>query len=204
MGQGMAGSSLKRGLAVLGTALALAACGPAVRLPLYSAYESTGSFGYSERQLAERRFLVSYDAPIVATYAYPDGQRRQEVEQEVARAYDLALWRAAELALAADYPALTVEERDRDVRIEVFGGPYASPFYGYFYSPFPFAHHGRPHGLMSPAFQHGFYEPYAELIVTVTITVEFSDSVGSGALDAGATLDRLRAQYPDAVAPSAN
>ena len=144
------------------------------------------------------------DAPIVATYAYPDGQRRQEIEQEVARANDLALWRAAELALAADYPALTVEERDREVRIEVIGGPYASPFYGYFYSPYPFGHHGRPHGLMSPAFQQGFYEPYAELIVTVTITVEFAESVGSGALDAGATLDRLRAQYPGAAAPGAD
>jgi hypothetical protein len=205
MGRGIAGSGLRSRLAVLGTALALVACAPAVRLPLYTSLESTGSFGYAERQLAERRFLVSYDAPVVATYAYPGGQRQQEVEQEVALAYDMALWRAAELALAAGYPALTVAERDREVRVEVFGDPYydpfASPFYPFFYPPFPFTHHGPLYGHLPHPFYYGYQEPYAELIVGVAITVEFIESVGPGALDARATLDRLRAQYPDAVPP---
>jgi len=200
MGRGIAGSRLRAGLAAA-AALALAACVQALHLPLYTPLESTGSYGYAERQLAERRFQVSYDAPVVATYAYPGGQRQQEVEEKVAVAYDLALWRAAELALAAGYPALTVTERDRDVRVEVFGDPYASPFYPFYYPPFPFTHHGPRYGLLPHPFYPGYYEPYAELIVGVTITVEFLDSVAPGALDAGATLDRLRGQYPEAVAP---
>lgn len=190
--------------ALVAAALALAVCAPVERLPLYTPLELAGDFGYDEERLSERRFKVIYHAPIVATYAYSSGQRQQEVDQEVALAYDMALWRAAELALEVGYRALTVLGRDNDARIEVFGDPYYDPFvypgYPSFYPPYPFSHYGPPFGLLSHPFYPSYYEPYAELMVSVTITVAFGENLEAGALDAQGTLDRLRAQYPDAVA----
>ncbi len=204
MARGIVGSSTTRRLAAVAAALALAACAPVERYPLYTPLEVAGTFGYDEQRLSERRFRITYHAPIVATYAYSRGQRQQEVEQELALAYDLALWRASELALELGYPALTVAERDNDTRIEVFGEPYYDPFvypgYPFLYPPYPFSHYGPPFGLRPHPFYPSYYEPYAELMVSVTITVEFEESAGTGALDAQGTLDRLRAQYPDAVA----
>ena len=122
---------------------------------------------------------------------------------------DLALWRAAELALEVGYPALTVSERDNDTRVEVFGDPYYDPFvypgYPFLYPPYPFFHYGPPFGHLRHPFYSSYYEPYAELMVSVTITVTFGgglggEDLGAGALDAQATLERLREQYPDAVA----
>ncbi len=188
--------------AALVAALAFAACAPIERYPLYTSLEAAGSFGYEEQRLSERRFRVTYHAPIVATSAYSSGQRRQEVEQEVALAYDMALWRAAELALEVGYPALTVAERDNDTRIEVFGDPYYDPFvypgYSLLYPLYPFSHHGPPFGLLPQPFYPSYYGPFAELMVSVTITVELGAS--AGALDAQGTVERLREQYPDAVA----
>lgn len=205
MARGIVGSSRTGRLAALvAAALVFAACAPLERLPLYTPLEVAGSFGYEEQRLSERRFRVTYHAPIVATYAYSSGQRRQEVAQEVALAYDLALWRAAELALEAGYPALTVAERNNDSRVEVFGDPYYDPFvypgYPFLYPPYPFFHYGPPFGHLRQPFYSSYYQPYAELMVSVTITVAFGEDQGAGALHARTTLERLREQYPDAVA----
>lgn len=77
------------------SALTLTACASA---PVPREAAGPYSEGYVERALAADRYLVSYRM---------DGADYQ-------RAYDLALWRAAQLSLEKGYPAFEVVNRDSD------------------------------------------------------------------------------------------
>jgi hypothetical protein len=77
------------------SALTLAACASA---PVPREAAGAYSEGYTERALSADRYLVSYRM---------DGADYQ-------RAYDLALWRAAQLSLEKGYPTFEVVDRDSD------------------------------------------------------------------------------------------
>lgn len=173
-------------------ALAIAGCAPEARYPLYTALEVAESFGYAEERLSETGYRVSYSAPVRRTYAYGGEERQQEAEQRLALAYDLALWRAAELALAHGYPAFEVSGRDNAVEVEIR--------HDYYH---PFLHHGHHfhHGFF-PHHLHGYYDRYARLAARVSIAVDFRAAPDADRLDAKATLERLKARYPDAAGPA--
>jgi hypothetical protein len=77
------------------SALSLAACASTPK-----PREANGAYaeGYTERALSANRYLISYRM---------DGADYQ-------RAYDLALWRAAQLSLENGYPAFEVVSRESD------------------------------------------------------------------------------------------
>jgi hypothetical protein len=77
------------------SALTLAACASS---PTPREAQGAWSEGYSERALSADRYLISYRM---------DGADYQ-------RAYDLALWRAAQLTLEKGYPAFEVVNRESD------------------------------------------------------------------------------------------
>ncbi len=179
---------------VLAGALAVAGCAPEARYPLYSPLELAESFGYSEQQLSETGYRVSYSAPIRRTYAYRGEKRQQQAEERLALAYDLALWRAAELALANGYPAFEVSDRDNSVQVDIRNE---------YYHHYPFFHHGlHHHPGFFPHHFYGYYDRYAELAARVSIAVGFRDAPAAESFDAQATLKRLRAKYPDAAGPA--
>ncbi len=170
----------------------LAGCAPVPVFPLYTSVQVAGSFGYAEQRISDTRYRVTYTAPVRTTYAYGGERRDQDTDRQVALAYDLALWRAAELALAHGYPAFRVAERTNDIQVDVRHDEY--------YDPFPdFGFHHR-YGLIP----HGYpiyYPSYAYLAAGVTLAVEFRRAGAGDTFDARATRERLRAQYAPATAP---
>ncbi len=177
----------------------LAGCVAGIPVPLYSPIEVGLSFGYSDAALSDTRYEVTYVAPTRTTYVYGGEQRSRESERQVELAYDMALWRAADLALARGFPAFRVAERNNDARVDVR--------YEYYddgpYDPF-FDHRGHFHyGPFSSFTYPRSSDRYALLSARVTIV---ADLVGEGepdAFDARMTRDRLREKYPQAVGPEA-
>jgi len=170
----------------IGALLLLAACAtqPA---QLYVPFGQFGDYGFAEEQLSETRLRVRYEAPTRTTHDAGRIERERQAGGRVALAYDMALLRAAELALALGFPAFSVSQRQNDVAVDVdrdypyFGDPFL------FHSPF----HRRRH-LHRPA----FYFPQSTVGAGVTLLVELKRTAGDDALDAAATATRLRAKYP--------
>ena len=187
-------SAMRSGGLALAAALTIAGCAPEARHPLYTPLTLAESFGYSEQRLSETSYKVTYSAPVRRTYAYGREERKQETEERLALAYDLALWRAAELALAHGYPAFEVSNRDNSVQVDIRSD---------YYRHDPFLYHGHHfgHGFFPHHF-YGFYDRYAELAARVSIAVDFRAAPDGDRLDARATLKRLRAKYPDAAGPA--
>ncbi len=179
-------------LAALALIAALAGCVAGPRLPLMSPLDAGAGYGYSHDRLADDRFEVSYLGRDMRTSL---NKSKRDVDAETARdlAYDLALWRAAELATQNDYPAFTVESAKSDLEVEIVDdGPYFGHF-GYFYAD---------------RFYHpGFYSPHAYggvfrsawLQARATLTVVMHAAMREGAHEAAATAERLQAKHPDAL-----
>ena len=173
---------------------ALAGCQAGPPLALMSPLEAGGGYGYSERQLSERRYEVSYLGPITRTS--PNRTKREE-DSETARslAYDLALWRAAALASQNDFAAFRVENTGTELEVEVIDeGPF-----------FPHYNFLRPHGFHDagerdfPGYSAVFRSAW--LRARVTLTVAMQATISDDAFDAAATVKRLRDKHPSAVAP---
>ena len=170
---------------------ALAACQTGPRLPLMSPLEEGGHYGYSERQLSENRYEVVYVGPSVRTWL---DREKREVDVESARnlAYDLALWRAAELAKEHEFAAFTVEDRHSDVEVEIIDeGPWI-PHYG-------FRHH-RQFGFYG-IHDYGLAYRSAWLQASATLTVVMQTEVSEDGFDAAATAQRLKKKRPEALEP---
>lgn len=105
---------MKTLLSISLAALALGACASDVKPK-----EARGAYseGYTEHALSSNRYLISYRM---------DGADYQ-------RAYDLALWRAAQLSLAHGYPAFEVVSRDSDTNAGSRGSSWISTDYGVAY-----------------------------------------------------------------------
>ena len=180
-----------RATVALAALAALAACQTGPLLPLMSPLEAGGGFGHSERQLSEHRYEVAYLGPRVRTWLERK-KRAEDVERARNLVYDLALWRAAELATENEYAAFTVEDSRSDVEIEIIEeGPFF-PDYGLFH------HHGYGY--------HGFHDyalglRSAWLRAHGALTVAMQPEVSGNAFDAAATVKRLREKRPEALAP---
>ena len=175
----------------------VAGCAPRPPYPLYSPQEIAGSYGYGEQRLSGDHYKVSYLAPSRTIYSYDDHGRKQAAASQLALAYDMALWRAAELALANGYPALAVSHRVNDVRVDVH-----YDYYDDAYGHFPYYHrrfHHHHFGYLSRR-RHGYHDRYADLTARVSIAVAFRKAPDGDGMDAKAVLRRLRAKYPGAAA----
>jgi hypothetical protein len=130
---------------------------------------------------------------------------RQDVEQRArTEAYDLALWRAAEIALANGYPGFRV----RDTRTEVDAA--LEDYYGYGYGPGAFGGLGLGSGRFSGSrfssvglglsFPLGGtgYRDTGSLQVSTTLDVELERELKPGDFDAQYVLEQARRTYPNA------
>ncbi len=87
--------------------------------PLYVHTETGRSYGYSETQLSNTQYRVAYRAPRVSTRTPNRIERERRGHERLALAYDLALWRAADVALQLGVPGFAVASRENDVQVEV-------------------------------------------------------------------------------------
>jgi hypothetical protein len=187
--------------------LVVAGCTPAPPRPAMVAQSDVVTYGYSETDLREGRLEVSYETPVLRT-STGQASRQEDIEAEKRRAYDLALWRAAQIAVERGYERIVIESTSSDTDVEIEEDPYYDyPGYwpgwygGYGYGGWPHGYYGR-YGYSPFAYAPPHYRRYAYLQVTVTLTVREADEADPDSLDAGATASRLAAQYANAVYPA--
>ena len=175
--------------------LAVAGCTLPTGPPLYSPVGRAGAFGYTEQRLSNSHFRVTYTAPRVTIYTLSRIDRSLGSDEQLALAYDIALWRAADLSLQNGQPGFAVEKRENDARVEVIRDPYPyrsfgyRPYYGrYRYDPFYY----------DPFYYDPFYyRDYAVICARVILIVELRRRRGPRVFDARETLHRLQAKYPN-------
>lgn len=185
---------------MLGLALALGACAASEPRPALVAKSDTGSYGYTEIRLSEGRYEIVYETPRF-TVALGQEARRQELEREKQRAYDFALWRAAELAKAQGYTAIAVEQDRRDANVSLRSEPVYRPWPGFYpHYGFPYRYrYGYPYGYgYGPwgydPWDYG-YQRWATANVTVSIRVRFLKTPDEESLAVDETLSRLASTY---------
>jgi hypothetical protein len=175
-------------LALFGLLSAGCATGP--QYPLYSPLAVTGSFGFSEQRINDTTWRVTYIAPrrtAYSPYADPEPYRTSLLNL----ANDMALMRAAELALSNGYQTFRVTQRDNDVDVR------RERYYNYCDDPFwP----GRPYYYPSyPRYRCGT-DGYTYFQARSTLTVEFGHKPGDEHYVAQDVLNRLQQTYPTARA----
>ena len=162
--------------------------------PLYVHTETGRSYGYSETQLSNTQYRVDYRAPRVSIRKPSRIERERMGHARLALAYDLALWRAADVALQLGVPGFAVASRENDVQVEV---GLDRPYHHYpFYDPF---YYGRPYPYWEPAYRRYDYR-YSEIayiFAEVHLIVDLRDEPGTGAFNAQETLNQMRTKYPN-------
>ncbi len=182
---------------VLGLTLGACSGVPPPQPPLMTPLAQTRTHGYAEKTLSGGRIEVSYLGP---SRRVPVARAERALHLERARleAEDLALWRAARIAIARKAPAFAILDRRIDVDVEVrrtdMGYPFAGPFGGYGYHRY----RGRGHYLFSPYPFHGFgfRDAYAQARARLTIGLVKKST--PGARDALAVAAQMRQKYATA------
>ena len=189
--------------------IALAGCAGrtplATRSAMVAATPQSG-YGYSETRLSSDRYDVSYVTPALSLPAEGEA-RASALAQAKRRAYDMALWRAARLALAGGYSQLSIgpSQRDADVKVTTLYRPTAPNVYGpggmiypqWIYNPLV-SYYGAPgigpYWAYDDPFAQG-PEISATGKITARLTASFARKPSPGSLDAKATAERLAAEY---------
>jgi hypothetical protein len=167
------------------------------------ARSSNGDFGYSEKSLAADLYVVTYVSPRLHATREPDDDHALGAEKQ--RVYDLALWRAAQLALEKGYPDFKVQQESRDVDVTV-PAPAAYPAY----PPVPLfvGHRCRwdcdwpfgfwPYPYYDPYYADQYSRAHTTGRITVNLTVKMLPKPADDSLDATETEARLRKAYASA------
>ena len=175
-------------LALAAAAALLAACQSVPPRPLYQPLEAGAAFGYADRQIDDTHWEVTYAGPRYRA-SYSDSKRDAETGAARDQSYDLALWRAAQIALEHNRPSFAVvsERRDVDHSTEV------SRRYSPFYYPYGFRHPGYWGGYWPWYYDDYSVRSFGE--ATVTLTVDLEPDPGAKAIDAKETATRLEDEY---------
>ena len=150
----------------------------------------TRTHGYAEKTLPRERIEVSYLGPS-RRVPVARAERAGHLQSARLEAEDLALWRAAQIAIARKASAFAILERRIDIDTEVrrSGGGY--PFGGYGY------HRYRGRGYYPfhtyPFHGYGFRDAYAQ--ARARLTIGFVKKSTPGARDALAVAARMRQKY---------
>src|SRR5262245_20972095 len=194
------GTTSCRVLAIVALSLLAAGCATPEPKPAFVAYGTAGTFGYSDTRLSDDLYQVTYVTPYIRT-ATDEAGRTAELAQQKQQAYELALWRAAQLAEKAGYPAMQVENQSNDanvvLRSEPDFGPAPTPLYynyglGPYYRPYPV--YGYPWGYTG-------YTRQAAAVITAQLRVRLLHDVTKDAIDTKATETQLASRYAKTTYP---
>jgi hypothetical protein len=169
--------------------LLTAGCATGPQYPLYSPLAVTGDFGFTEQRLGDTSYQVTYITPRHTAYSpYARTEPRRTALLNLAN--DMALMRAAELALAQGYETFRVTQRDNnaDINRERYHGWCDDPFWPRrpFYYPYPTYRCG-PDG-------------YTRFQARSTLSVEFGSKPNEEHYVAKDVLAQLAQTYPTARA----
>ena len=183
---------------VVAAGLLLAACASGPSYPLYSPQALTGTFGYSEQKVGNNTFKVTYVSPQRSSV-----DSRNVVEERrkalLTLSNDMAIWRAAALALANGQKEFRVTRRDNDVDVQRS----TSDTYPYYANRHYANRHSGPLGR--PYYRPDFGPPWPDTSVWLraqtTLMVEFERRAGEDFFIADEAIARLRQTYPGADQP---
>jgi hypothetical protein len=161
-----------------------------------SPYPAAGyGYGYAEERIGPNLVRVIYYGPLrPLDPAAP--AREPQLGRAASEAADLALWRAAQVALAESKPAFSVVERRADTEtLRRPGGWAHDPWWPDYCYP----RYSRQWGCR--AWPPSYVPPIADGRARATLTVRLEGRVTARNVDAAATLRRLeRAYQPPAPA----
>jgi len=182
-------------LVVLG---ALTACTEQRRPPVAAMVpqSTNGVFGYSDKMVAPDVYQVTYVSPPLR--AAPASDDAHGLAGEKQRVYDLALWRAAQLAQEKGFPAFEVQHENRDVDVTVRHDPVYYPPPPLFYGGCRWNWDCGWPGYWPYPYDYGYRTSAAGRIV-VNLTVQMLAQTTPDSLDTAATVERLRKAYASAT-----
>jgi hypothetical protein len=178
-------------LSALASAL-LSGCAatPSAPPPLMSPYPASGyGYGYAEERIGPDLVRVVYHGPVrpLDVAAAPRGTQLDRAASEAA---DLALWRAAQLALAESKPAFTVIERRADTETLRRPGGWA---YDPWWPDYCYPRYSRHWSCRD--WPPTYLPPIADGRARATLTVRLEGRVTARNVDAAATIQRLERAY---------
>jgi hypothetical protein len=192
-----------RRLLLVGLALMTAAIsGCTTRQPPVAAMvaqSATGDYGYSEQMLAPDLYKVTFVSPrLRATQDLGDAHGLAAEKQRV---YELALWRASQLAKEKGYPAFLVQQESRDVDVTVQRDPVYPAYPGpYFFGGYCRWRCGWPYGYGYWPYDYGYYyRTRAAGRISVDLTVKMLPARTPDSFDTAATEERLRKTHGSAT-----
>jgi hypothetical protein len=176
-------------------ALALGGCASEPAYPLLTPLAVAQHFGFAETPPADGKLSVTYYTPARLAFG-PVGPGASEAEAARALGFDMALWRAAQIAAQHGDAGFRVADRQADVTIYpdpldiAFPPPYWGPGWTRWGDP--------AWGIGTP-----WLPPRLLVAARVTIAVALLPAPGPADYDAAATIVRLRQTYPgaDGAAP---
>jgi len=173
-------------LVIAGTGvLAICACATHVSYDLMTPRSAGEPFGYEEQRLSDTRYEITYSGPEVATTNTTDDLVYAAKERARTAAQDLAMWRAADLALAKGYPAFAVISTAADVKQIIVGHDYhqnGNPVYDNVT--------GEAYGYQTAT----YFRPEAK------IRIELRRDRAQGTFDAGEVSQNMKRAYSNVVA----
>src|SRR6185369_1673448 len=98
----MVHAQMMRQLLAIILLLLLAACASTPPKPAMVPLGSTGPFGYTDRPIVDDKTAVSYTGAYILVNSV-EPREDSRLQGEIAKTYDLALWRAAQLGQAQGY-----------------------------------------------------------------------------------------------------
>lgn len=166
--------------ALLAAALAGCAGGPPPELMVPKAEDA--NFGYTEKQLSDKSYEITYYGPEIYTELTVKVWLDQIVDAAKQTSRDLALWRAAQLASAKGHKAFVVTGESGLVQHYIVGRDYENV---------PVAPFTNTTIRRLEYWSATYFRGQAKL------TVEFADERPEGGYDAAATADTMKARYAD-------
>jgi hypothetical protein len=178
--------------AALASLTLLGACASGPAYPLLTPVDVAQSFGFSDLRLPDGRYEVSYVAPPMQGYGYRFDQSPTE-RQGKSLAFDMAIWRAAQIAQAQGFKGFSVSDTKSNSDIQQRAGYYDDPWGpGWGGGPYWGWHH-RGYGW------NEFYNPPETSVqVEVRLAVTLTNDLKPGDYDAAAAIQQLRRTYPGA------
>jgi len=173
----------------------VAGCASGPTYPLLTPVEVAHDFGFSDVRLPDGRYQVSYVAPSQRGFGYRYDQSPTE-RQGKTLAYDMAIWRAAQIAEAQGFKGFAVADSKSNADIQQRSAFYDDPFggpWGPAWGPGPYwSWHRPPYGW-------GDYNPPETSVqVQVSLDVALSNDLKPGDYNAADAIQQLRQTYPGA------
>jgi hypothetical protein len=177
--------------------LTLAACETTPPAPLMSPIEQVRTFGYTERQTGPQDWEVTYVAPARQSSRY-EGPREADKEAARTQAFDLMLWRAAQITLAQGYRGFRVGQTRTNIETLIEEDAY-DPFWGPGYGPWGWGYPGLRPYRRRPYFPPAYSRAYWVYVqARVSGDIHLLQATSPGDYVAEDVIAQARQTYPGA------